>query len=99
MPALEQKLYEIMSQKLQQMEQGLPVATEYSRINILNHMWNERLGEIPGLTRMSKMMSLILAKSENQVWVKDPLVISGNEGQISLPVDTAMKIVALGYMP
>lgn len=98
--ALKEKLYEIMNQKLLCMEYGMILSTEHSRMNRLNEEWNEYLNTI-GLTRISKIMSLVLGAphQESDVWITDPLSFGTTQGVISMPLETATKIVALGYIP
>ncbi len=94
-----------MNEKLQKMEEEFMVmGTESSRLNRLNYKWmnykwNEYLESVPGIKRMSKMMSLILEKGEHEIRIKDPLDFSGNQGSISMHLETAVKIATLGYLP
>lgn len=97
---LRKKLYEILNEKIHEMDENIVFGTEGSRMSRLNAAWNERLESIPGLKRMSMMMSLIVERKNDEVWIDDPLVsIGSSQGKISVPLDVATKIVTLGYLP
>ena len=97
---VEEKLYSIFETKLQQMElkfnNGKP---RWSYWNRLQNEWSEFLDGVEGLERSSRMMLLVWGKKDGLIIINDPLSTSGNDCVIAVPHATAMKILALEYVP
>lgn len=96
---LEQKLYDIFERRLHALESGISVASESARQIILKQDWNNIIDSLEDVERIGLLMSMITQKSPDHVHINDPLVFGGNQGIISMKVETAMKIVALGDLP
>lgn len=98
---IEEKLYGLFEKKLAELEDRINgrINPKWRPMQRLQEEWADFLSKVPGAENVSKIMSLILQRHEDVVWVKNPLVIGGNQGIISVPRETATKIVALGYIP
>lgn len=98
---IEEKLYEIFANRLDQIEDDIAarISPRWRSVQKLHEEWEDFLSDVPGVESISKIMSLVLQQSDDKVWVRNPLVIGGNEGIISMPKETAIKIVTLGHIP
>lgn len=98
---IEEKLYEIFESRLQQIEVRFANAGKprWSYWHRLQEEWSEFLEGFKDLGRSSRMMTLVLDKKDDVIRINDPLSTSGNDCVLEIPVDTAMKILALGCLP
>lgn len=98
---VEERLYHIFESKLREMELQFVNAGKprWSYWNRLQSEWNDFLDGVEGLERSSKMMLLVMGKKDGLITIDDPLSTSGNDCVIGVPSSTAMKILALEYIP
>lgn len=98
---IEDKLDEIFGRKLDEIEDRIEsqISPRWRTMSRLQEEWMDFLGKVPGLEAMSKIVALVVDEKEGHVRFRNPLVVGGNEGMLSLPRETAVKIVALGHIP
>lgn len=98
---IEQKLSDIFGRKLDEIEGRIEreTAPRWRTMARLQEEWTDFLEKVPGLKSMGKIVSLVVDEKEGHVRFSNPLVIGGNQGMLSLPTETATKIVMLGHIP
>lgn len=98
---IEEKLHDIFGRKLDEIEGRIEreINPRWRAIARLQEEWSDFLGKVPGLEALSKIVALVVDEKEGHVRFRNPLVVGGNEGMLSLPRETAMKVVALGHVP
>lgn len=98
---IEEKLYDLFSRKLDEIEDriGNRINPRWRSMARLQEEWADFLGKVPGLEALSKIAAIVVDEKEDHVRFRNPLVVGGNEGMLSLPRETAAKVVALGHIP
>lgn len=98
---IEQKLSDIFGLKLDEIEDRIEreISPRWRSMARLQEEWADFLAKVPDLESLSKIVALVVDEKEGYVRFNNPLVVGGNQGMLSLPTETATKIVMLGHIP
>lgn len=95
---MEDKLHDIFRRKLGEIADRIGGIDFKSTLRLVE-AWNEYLSNLDGVERRGKLLGLVIEKEGDKAYVKDPLVIGGNQSYIIIPKELATKIAMLGALP
>lgn len=98
---IEDRLRDIFGRKLDEIERRIEtqIGPRWRHLGRLHEEWMDFLEGVPGLEVMGGIVAMVVDEKEGRVRFDNPLVVGGNPGMISVPKETAMKIVTLGHIP
>lgn len=98
---IEDRVYDVFDRKLTEIEDEIDrkISPRWRSMARVQEEWSDFLKSVPGINAMGMISALVIECDEDEVRVKNPLVVAGNQGFISMSRATAMKIATLGFLP